>query len=734
MLSPARHLVALLLLLLLVPKAWAQQADAPPTPVVIDDGADDVKLMAGGVAPQDATATGQADDVDVRSVTFGDETEKDFTITLHMKTLPAQPSPQLFRAVYFELDGVKYRVLLAGPGGQGTQNGQGALQSYDEGVQRYRSVGSLPTQQAAADGKVVFTVPRELVTNKQHVAVRHGDHLMNLYASATKRLAGVPFLPTGDPTGGAMLVDRGPDSGFGDHFLFVKGRTGSGNIMLSAPEPIRVSNGEATTIVYKVEAMNHGDREASLQLEAVELEPAWNARVPSLLRVAAGETVTFPVILSLPFTHNHGKTATFELKATSLGNRDEWSSVRLGVYWTETPQPAGHHPQMWLHSSPGDFGQDPAGAFATAFPFRATWINPLETEVDPDADDGNVPAFFNNELAGSFFGGLNAQPPSGSSWTTEWFFPMAPALLIGLDFDVTGTGKVQVRIKHAFPAQTAQVVAELYYCDPEKSVSGRTGGGNCTVGFLNERWSVLAHGASATTSASPDEVIGYEIPLQVDPAADYLPYKHGANIGLRLMLKTNLPANTVGVPPRPELVLNSGGTRSMITLPLIEYHDPIDQALQSLGNLVLERLVPEEKKVNPGETTVFRFKLGNDGDAPEDVQLEIHGEGREWARIVGEDHVRLAPRSQRTVELAVTVPSNVAEGNRAELVLLAQSLKDPAVVALARLRATVVESEDVPDEASSLGHVEAEGTPGPTLVDVLALAAVAVVALRRHGA
>jgi hypothetical protein len=720
-------LASLLVLGSLLVAVSAPAQDAPAAKEALtEDAADDVVLYVApnlGVPPQSGNGLGSTETVDLRSVTIGGETDKEFLITLVAKALPDENGPRPMRLIHFQFEDVRYRIGLGFQRG-GSAN-QGVLQAWDEGANRFRSVSPLETQVQASAGAVTFTLPRELVINSKHVPVRFGDTLQNVSAVAQQSVATLNWLPSGDPTGGAYYYDRLPNEGVGVPFTFSKGRIGSGAVALLSDDPIRVSNGEATTIVYRVDLLNRGTERTAYQLETADVPALWSVRVPGLLTVEPGDFLTFPVILSIPFTHNHGQTATFELRAQSVASRDDWSVVRLGVHWTTTPQPAGHHPEMWLHSSPASVN----GFFDVLEPvaaFRSAWFNPLEEDPEPDADDAPVPAFFNNELARFFFS-PDHPIPGGNEWTTEWFLPLSPALLIGLDFDLERQGVLDnLRVKHGMPANSAQIMAQLLYCDPDRI----QGPGNCTSGGGGggSRWSVIADGRSETRKADRDEVVGYRIPLDVKSEADFLPYKRGANLALRLVLVTDVPANTLLVEPRPQLVVKG----AVLTLPLIEYHDPIDKALEALGTLELKSLVPVEKKVNPGRTTLFQFSLLNKGEHADEVQLELYGENKDWARLVGDSRIALPAKGERSLELAVTVPDREVHGAYARLILVAQSLKDPAVVSTLQVRATVVQNEDIPDEAPTAAQKENSRLPGfEAALLGLALLGAAVATRRR---
>lgn len=692
----------------------ALSENAPVLVAVTEDGGEDVKLYGAnevGVPAVDASATGQADLVDILKVWLGGETETSFQVGIQMKALPnADSKPPPFRMIHFRLDDTKYRVVA--PYRWNAQDlNKGQLEQFNAAANQYRPLKLLESQTDAASQSLLFTVPRELVTNSKHVPVRYGEKLEDVNASAIQTYVNAWFLPD-DPTGGVYVYDRAPNAGSGTPYQMFLGRTGEGGVSLYSDDPIRVSNGESTTIVYKVDLKNSGKERERYQIETREVRSDWSVRAPTLLEVKPGEQVTFPVILSVPFTHDHGKTETFELRALSLDSSNEWSTLQLGIHWTETPQPAGHHPDMWFHSSPME--DNPFGPIETVVPLRSAWMNPLVQDETPGTDDQNIPGFVNKELWETLV--YKTPRVSGTTWTVEWWFPLTPALLIGLDFDPEKEINFATRIKHFLPATESRLNVALLYCDPQ--ITGESG---CVTTNINNdlsRWTPLANGTSAPRSADAQAVAEYALSMRPEPAADHLPFKRGANLGLRLRLLTNIPANTFLLEPRPELLVRwgTGGAdeRAKLTLPLIEYHDPIDRAFQGIGSLGLDNVSPLDKRVNPGRTAVYWFRLNNTGQRPHDLQLELHGDNVAWARLTGDPRLRLAPGESRMVEVAIQPPPSAHAEERAELVLVAQSLSDVTVVAAIRLRSTVVEGTEIPDESNLLEDLgPAHGSPGP---------------------
>ncbi|HLE47656.1 MAG TPA: hypothetical protein VI818_05110 [Candidatus Thermoplasmatota archaeon] len=225
--------------------------------------------------------------------------------------------------------------------------------------------------------------------------------------------------------------------------------------------------------------------------------------------------------------------------------------------------------------------------------------------------------------------------------------------------------------------------------------------------------------------------------LQPNASAELLPYIPGSNLILEIRLGTDTPQAFTSIPglyyyrntPGAQLVVK----QSLLQLPLFEYHDPVDQAFLNIGSLALRALDLHEKSVNPGRSTVFRFDITNEADVSQHLRLGAEGINAEWATVDGGTELTLEPRERRQATLVVSAPDDAQPGERAELFFVAESIDDPAVVALARVRATVVDVEaaDITDEAGILERRELSKTPGTSL-PVLALAVLALAALVRR--
>jgi hypothetical protein len=745
-----RRVGAFLLLVVLVSMPGAVNAQhaghgeigSEDNTVVVADGPQDVEIyVAPKVAGQKQNATqccgNNFDHLDVLKIVFGEETENDFKVTVQFKTLAsALPTGAGSRAVYFAYGKVNWR-LAPGNCNQRQQPGQapasaptGCLSGNGGGQRGFKAV---PWEVRAGETSWVFTVPKASLFNENRVPARFGDSLTNITAVAQQSLAGLPFGGGGgggDITGGAYAYDRAPNTGFGPQFTFVKGANGRGHLALAALEPIRVSNGEATTIVYKVEITNHNTEPLTASLESIVdkkyLDQGWTARVPSLLKLEAKQVLVFPVILALPFTHNHGETALFKVAARTLEDSNSYAEVGLGVFWTDVPQPSAHHEGeaagTWFHSKPSDDDFPPQAVREQTFPIMETWMNGVPEDPDPEATDRNVPAFFNEGLGCTmrFLQGCQVPP----TWTASWQVPLSPSLLLGLDFDTSKKGRLVVDILPKVPAASARVVAQLQYCDPTQQTGGGQGQGG-RGGFGNQTCynyrTLLAKGeqSKALTANTPTN---FEITLDIEPIADLVPYRKGHNVRLNIQLiTTDIPQNLMGTEPRPELVTD----KALLQLPLIEYHDPVDQAFENVGTLALESLSPFEKLVNPGKTTVFQFNVVSSGKDTQPIRLELQGVNSDWATLHGPDRFDLAPGQKRNVTISVRAPEDAVAEERAELFFVAQHEGDQSVVAVTRLRASVVQSPEIEDEAGLLGSSEENQSPGlGAFVIVAALAGV----------
>lgn len=732
--------VTLVLIMLAAPLAVAQGNDKTQEPqdARTEDESGD-PMMTSPTGEQEPPA-GDYSHVDIQEAWIGGETEETIQVGVTMGSADNQGVGPFswwqrgFIYVYFALDNVEYRVASLSGGCYEEDQARGQLQVLDRSNGFYRGITCLDT---TVDGtSFIYTVPKAEVVDADHVPLRYDDTLQGFYAEAFAMVApgigGFWIVP--QVTEDVVVRDRAPDSGFGPIFRAVLGTTGVGDVHLLIEEPVRVSNGEATTIVYELDLLNDGTEEDVILLQTKGVPGDWTVRVPSKLTVAPGETVRFPVILSMPFTHNHGTTELFEVHAESSNNPDHYSVAELGVFWTEIPQPAGHHNKMYLHSANPEAENPFEQAFLTLYGFTRTWFNPLPPgeDPDPDADDEPVPAYFNT----FFFPGND---DTANTHRAFWDFPLSPALLIGLDFDMDRSGGEDsyfaTVIEGSAPAENAHIVATLRYCDPGTQDPDDDDGPGGGQGFgCPGEWVDIATGVSGKQPLNRGQLTEFVAPLDIKPVADILPYKRDANLHLNVQLVSDAPQNANLPEPKPLMHVDDPQT-TVLVLPLVEYHDPVDQAFEDVGTLKIEALDEFEKPVNPGEVTYFRFTVENAAEAEQDVAVGLEGVNQAWAQFLEGDEMTLDAGEERNLTLEVAVPIEAVAGERAELFVIVESVDDPNVVAVSRLRASVVDpaEQDVEDEAGKYAVEEGGGSPGVgTAALAMTLVAVALLVERRR--
>lgn len=692
----------------------------------VSDPAGDVRMQANN-----QTAPDEFDHFDILGFWVDNETLNEIEMGLQMSRLDgpsdpaagASPTGERQLTIQFFLGKAEYQLSVDDPEDASCGGRMSATYRFEGGGYAVYS-NCVPITVEPNEGIVRFAVPRQSLTDENYTTFGAGDLIEGLFALATTNPFSVPFIPV-DPRSGTDVYDRAPDFGVATNYeSALSNVTSSGDISLFTEEPIRLSNGESTTLVYPVNVTNHGSRDETVILSIDSPEPAWSLRVPPRVNVEPGESLVVPVILSMGFEHRHGDIAFFQVRAESSTDPNSWSIIHLGVYWLDTPQPAGHHNKLWLHSGP--LWETPRGGYSIGgvppvwtyqCVSRDVWFNPIEDDVEQGAEDGPVPSCPYGDV----------DPTYATAPVADWTFDLQPGLLIGLDFDITQEGRLITSVESPFAVTEAALEGILEYCDTTDVDS--PGGGYCPGEFVP-----IASGKSAPRALGANTPAQFEIPIVVDPEWDIIPYARNSNIRLRIALTSTTPthAPNAGAEDASPMLIIEG---SELTLPLIEYHDPIEQSFQNVGVLTVASLSPFEKFVNPGRTSLFQFQVANTGTTKQNVQILLEGHNKEWARVVSDDELDIAAKTVANVTLAVTVPVDASAGERSELFVVAENKEDQNVVAISRLRATVVDpsTEEIPDEDPETAGSEGDGAPGVGAVALLAMFAVLAFIGRRRG-
>ncbi|MCA1819536.1 MAG: hypothetical protein LC620_05725, partial [Halobacteriales archaeon] len=342
----------------------------------------------------------------------------------------------------------------------------------------------------------------------------------------------------------ASISDAMPDAGqpVGSWTVLFRGQQGQG-ASLTTPRPFRSSNGEATTYEYQVTAAQPSEKALRFGLSADGVPAGWNVTLPgTLLELAPGSPVTFPVHVAVPFAHVHGLAKSVTLHLKQAGNGTAWATLELGVHFTTVPQPAGHHPSLFLHSADwsktAELVNPPLGG--------STGVMTMNTLADDLADTGKAVEGYSNFLSTS------------ATWT--WDICLSPQLALGIDMDLQATGTFSIPVATTRPLTAATFTGKLIHLGP-----GDSGGPWCF------NWGERKQTPLATITGTPQDLasnspVVLSGTIVADPAGDYVPYADGAQMVLELVLTTNDPA--VGGAGGP--AIQPGAS---LTLPIREYHD-----------------------------------------------------------------------------------------------------------------------------------------------------------------
>ncbi|HEX9816328.1 MAG TPA: hypothetical protein VGB18_05060, partial [Candidatus Thermoplasmatota archaeon] len=684
-------LVILALLLAALPTSGAQTTPGTAYTVRAVDPDGDVHIR-GPFRDQPDTG-GEYPHADILEVWVGNETVENIEFGLRLKEVPESATNEI---PFTSSIGYSWQFRI------GTANytiGQGPdIESCAGGFGVQKRWGQSSSTSCGGSGATVnpetktlqFAISRQRLTNESEYPFGPGLEIAELRADTAMAAEPIPNLLLVDPRSQAR--DRAPDEGFLETYRSsLSNSTGAGGLELIALEPLRISNGESTTLVYPLTINNIENRETTALLTIENTEKNFDVRVPSRLTVPATESIRFPVILSMGFEHRHGQIGSFKVRAEDAIDPGRWSEVTLGVYWLDTPQPAGHHDRLWLHSGGG------AGSFGSSnsIPYScdtiAVWMNPLAKETGEGVTDAPVPGCSRLIQARSF----PPVPETPDEFRIQWFVPLQPELAIGLDFDLARTGQFNVAINPGAPAGIGALHMDLLHRNPAQPDPDFYKPGDCPG-----TWIKLASQFAQFRALTYGTPAPFDFDFELLQGADYLPYQKHADLALLLTLVTDRPQHP------PNYASEDVRTASLIVegaelvLPLVEYHDPIDQLFQNVGTLSLTPLSPFEKLVNPGRKTLFHFQLASTAPEDQTVQVSLEGPNQEWAVFHQSQEQRLRPGEKRNLTLAIEAPVDASDTERAELFLIAENLADPNVVAVSRLRATVVDQakQDIPDE------------------------------------
>lgn len=490
------------------------------------------------------------------------------------------------------------------------------------------------------------------------------------------------------------LGDVAPDGGPSDIPVpIVFGLQQSGNAQLVSDEPYRASNGEETTFIYTVNATNTGDVADLFVIEAVGVPGSWDVTVPlPAVELGPGESIAVPVLLHTPFAHQHGGTQEFMVTMTGTEIPSSIGRIELGIRFLETPQPAGHHNEIFFHSTLSPITLSFNSAFTTLFaPNGQLFFNTNEQ------DETNE----NEPITGFGF-------TFGQETTYFWEIPLNPTLRMGLDFDTANLGQFIGEFESVLPLNDAVLTGELLLVGEDPN-----GNGNQRAGFDDEV-TVLATFRTDPESISAGGSILVDVPVTVTPEADYIPYDPANNIIVQIQI-----TGTGATVPNQNTAMTMLPGGKMV-LPMFEYEDDITDIFQTLVGPHMEATVPV-RSANPGDLIRFDVAMHDTGAASGDYSLTFTGDGASIASIVEGSSASLAADGNTPITVAVNVPADARHGEQIDVFLQAINKADAVKRGIVRLVVEVDTENEWDDDGATLAQTETEESPFPVILLIGAL-------------
>ncbi len=686
---PMRPSTALLIVPLLLGGLGVPLVGAEPVQVLTDEAGDAVARTPDGTAPPSGTYDPSG--ADLLGLTL-DETAGALTFSLAVADVaPSAEGSGTARFVigFFHAD-QSYQVVVYRFGSfDGAWFYDAEVEAYDAGRERHVPVYGVSVDVDEAANTYHVAVPRDVLVDGNGTAPTAGRELRLLRVTSQEASDGAAF-----SLGTITVADAMPDSGVSDvPYAVQRGLLQSGQARLHSDDPVRASNGEEATFVYYVQGVNLHEEDDRFDLEAMGVPGGWGVTLPAAtLRIPGNDTVTFPLLVSIPFSHQHGAFETFQLELRSQRDDRSVGRLELGVRFLETPQPAGHHDTVWIHTRQVPASNLCFGCGDGSIAFM--------NAVEDHALDEDIPARGEDS---SFIG----------TGVWNWDVFLEPGLRLGLDFDVNETGSLDVEL------------------DAPNAVSDASLGGRLVhyarVGDGVER--TLLADLVPTTPGTLNGPTTLSTLLVPTPDADLVPYNPHAALVLELELEGDA-VTAEGAEEYLEPALTGG----RMTLPLFEYRDPVVDVFAQLAGLDLRHADRAEKFVNPGETVLFNLTLANEGAIDDVFELRVNGTNQEWARVLGDTRIFVGTGNERHVVVAVTPPTDAPDGAVTDLVVTVASVAEPTVQGNVRVEATVDSLVDRTDEGflvqDAEGRLTSKESPGPAVG--LLLAGLAAAALRRR--
>jgi hypothetical protein len=578
----------------LVPTSSAQ--DAPQIVSVADDRDDVTYESQGPLGADGDSGNARASIVDLIQVEVGPDTQS--TLPMRLSYIdpsdgaPSNPEEERWERITFNADGAKY-----------------FLQSNDDPCEKYafyqvldstgqdRIVDCVENHYDPSTNTVEFILEKSNILRETGAPIAAGDKLTGIRA-----LSWTGSSPDGDPAPGAdngdaytLYYDYAPDV---DGFEFTSNIGGASSdnpgFSVAALAPIRSTNGAEATFRFELILTENQGVAHNLAVSVSETWDNTEVFANRTLDLNPNQVKSEPVYLSLPFGHKHGETKWFTVRFTDQ-ETSEWSEIDLAIHWLTVPQPAGHHPQLFLHSfipEPHNVMED-----GTSQAYRAggilgnvdpIWINAVDIDPSPSATDEPV--------TGNSGTGLAADGQKGFN---RWVIPLAPELIMGMQFNPGEPAPFTTGFEGLTDGATQTIEAHLMLCKYDLNVEPSEMFGQPVC---QGTYDIIASYSDGMGFNSQGGSFDATIELAVDPEYATIPFQLKQNLILALELTEN-----PGVLKSGDIKVRMKVAGSSIVLPLEEYTEPSPlngdplnfQEQETVEQIPMEGEVPEPVQESP---------------------------------------------------------------------------------------------------------------------------------------
>ncbi len=670
---------------------------APTTQALLDDPEGDVQVIAAG-QPSSAP-DGRYEAFDLLNLTIAETVEAlSFIFTVgdldHSDDVPVLENVDLVAT--FMRGTTEYQLRVAFNVHLMTLTGDDP--NAFANLERWEAGSQFPSHDERFDAwfdvessSIGVDVPRDRLRDHLGATPLPGAKLADLWVESTARIAGPPGILAEDLWEAAQItaVDRMPDAGTAT-FEVVGGGGEVRGLSLAARASSRLTNGEATTLLFEPEITNLDDEPHTVRFTSAGVPKGWDVWFPGEgMHLEPGERQVVPVLVRIPFAHAHGEVVDLDVRAQSHGDPSTYGTTQLSVVFTDIPQPAGHHDRLWLHAQ------------------RAYWFQLTFQGVPVQAEDNAVGYLNTVEEHGEDLPIL-ARVGQRGQYEPTWLLPLSPALGIGLDMDTTSTGEAEVIVRSDRILRTTTMQGRALHVSPA--------GLETVLGTFEDNGSPV--------DLAPDTQHTFELTF-TPSGVERIAYQPDAQLWLELWLaQPDEVDQTVSLfTPMEHLLVGT-----WFQLPLDEYHDDVSEAFASLQQV---RLLSDaqERFANPGAVAVFDIEVINSGMEAARFDLSLDGLNEEWAELPL-SRVSVPAGQSAMAQLVVRVPATAQDEEMADIVVQAVRTDDPAVRALLRLVVRVDEDAVHPDQAADVLEAESQDASLPLLSVPVAMLAAG--ALRRR--